>query len=165
MTFRLRDADTTLRLFLTAFLVVLSIGYAIGLFFVEHTTSLSSQGIQEQFLGSANLETIQEMQYAKSANEMYVFLHNHILSLSLVFFALGGIFYFSSLVSDGVKKFLIVEPFIAVVTTFGGIVLIRFVSPLFSWLVLLSGVSLFVCYCVMGYLILRELWFPGQKQR
>ena len=164
MTFRLRQANATLRLFLTSFIAVMSVGYLIGLFFVEHTTSLSSQGIQEQFLGSANLETIQEMQYAKSANEMYVFLHNHILSLSLVFFALGGIFYFSSLVSDGVKKFLIVEPFIAVVTTFGGIVLIRFVSPLFSWLVLLSGVSLFVCYCVMGYLILRELWFPGHKQ-
>lgn len=165
MTFRLREANATLRLFLTSFIAVMSVGYLIGLFFVEHTTSLTSQGIQEQFLGSANLETIQEMKYAKSANEMYVFLHNHILSLSLVFFALGGIFYFSSLVSDGVKKFLIVEPFIAMVTTFGGITLIRFVSPLFSWLVLLSGASLFVCYCVMGYLILRELWFPGQKQR
>ncbi|MBM2839564.1 MAG: hypothetical protein HW412_92 [Bacteroidetes bacterium] len=164
MTFRLREANATLRLFLTSFIAVMSVGYLIGLFFVEHTTSLSSQGIQEQFLGSSNLETIQEMQYAKSANEMYVFLHNHILSLSLVFFALGGIFYFSSLVSDGVKKFLIVEPFIAMVTTFGGITLIRFVSPLFSWLVLVSGVSLFVCYCVMGYLILRELWFPEQKQ-
>lgn len=165
MTFRLREANATLRLFLTSFIAVMSVGYLIGLFFVEHTTSLTSHGIQEQFLGSANLETIQEMKYAKSANEMYVFLHNHILSLSLVFFALGGIFYFSSLVSDGVKKFLIVEPFIAMVTTFGGITLIRFVSPLFSWLVLVSGVSLFVCYCVMGYLILRELWFPGQKQR
>ena len=164
MTFRLREADATLKLFLTLFIAVMSAGYLIGLFFVEHTTSLSSQGIQEQFLGSANVQTIQEMKYAKSANEMYVFLHNHILSLSLVFFALGGIFYFSSLVSDGVKKFLIVEPFIALVTTFGGIVLIRFVSPLFSWLVLLSGVSLFVCYCVMGYLILRELWFPRHKQ-
>jgi len=164
MTFRLREADAGLRLFLTSFIAVISIGYFIGLFFVDHATSFSSQGIREQFLGSADLETIQEMKYAKSVNEMYVFLHNHILSLSLVFFALGGIFYFSSLVSDGVKKFLIVEPFIAVVTTFLGIALIRFVSPLFSWLVLVSGASLFICYCLMGYLILRELWFPGHEQ-
>jgi len=164
MTFRLRDADTTLRLFLTAFLVVLSIGYAIGLFFVEHATSISSQGVQEQFLGSDNTGMLEDMRYAKSAHEMYVFLHNHVLSLSLVFFALGCVFYFSSIVSGGVKTFLMVEPFVAVATTFGGIALIRFVSPLFSWLVFVSGVSLFVCYCVMGYLILRELWFPRHKQ-
>lgn len=163
MTFRLRDAGPTLRLFLTSFILVMTVGYLIGLFFVEHATSLSSQGVQEQFLGSAHGGSDQEMKYAKSANEMYVFLHNHILSLSLVFFALGGIFFFSSLASESVKKFLIVEPFVAVVTTFGGIVLLRLVSPLFSWLVLVSGISLFLCYGIMVVLILKELWFPGDR--
>jgi ABC-type polysaccharide/polyol phosphate export permease len=165
MTFRLRDADATLRLFLTSFIMVMTVGYLIGLFFVEHTTSLSSEGIQEQFLGSGNTESDLEMRYAKSANEMYIFLHNHILSLSLVFFSLGGIFYFSSLVSGGLRKFLMVEPLLAVATTFGGIALVRFVSPLFSWLVLVSGTSLFLCYGVMVFLILKELWYRGDKRR
>jgi hypothetical protein len=158
MNLRLRDADTTLRLFLTTFIVVLTTGYAIGLFFVEHTSSMSSIGIQEQFRGTP--ESVAEIRYEKSVTEMYVFLHNHILSLSLVFLALGSIFYFSSIVSEGVKRFLMVEPFLAIVTTFGGIALVRFASPVLSWLVMLSGASLFICYGAMVFLILKELWFP-----
>ena len=158
MNFRLRDTDTTLKLFITTFIVVLTIGYAIGLFFVEHQTSLTATGVQEQFLGNENADNAQELKYAKSANEMFIFMHNHILSLALIFFVVGGIFYFSSLVSTSTKRFLILEPLIAVLTTFGGIALVRYASPLFSWLVLLSGISLFLCYCVIVFLILKELW-------
>jgi hypothetical protein len=160
MNFRLRDADRTLRLFITVFLMVLSTGYTAGLLFVEHKSGATPSGIQEQFLGSPDTEISEEVAYSKSANEMYVFLHNHILSLSLVFFAVGGIFYFSSIVRTRLKMFLMVEPLVAVATTFGGIALVRFVSPHFSWLVLGSGISLFVCYFVMVLLIIKELWFP-----
>ena len=37
-----------------------------------------------------------EIRYSKGDNEMFVFMYNHILSLSLVFLAVGTIFYFSS---------------------------------------------------------------------
>jgi hypothetical protein len=158
MNFRLRDADRTLRAFLTAFLVVLTIGYATGLLFVEQTTCLTSSGIQEQMLGNEESTVATEMKYAKSVSEMYVFLHNHILSVTMIMMVVGSIFYFSSIVGEGTKRFLLVEPFVAVLTTFGGIALVRFVSPHFSWLVLLSGVSLFVCYAAMLALILKELW-------
>jgi predicted tellurium resistance membrane protein TerC len=124
---------------------------------------MSSQGIQEQFLGRDESDTTQELRYAKSVNEMYVFVHNHVLSLSLVFLALGGILYFSSIVSERVKRFLILEPLLAVITTFGGIALVRFVSPSFSWLVLISGVSLFVSYVVIVFLIIKELWFSEKN--
>ena len=89
---------------------------------------------------------------------MYIFLHNHILSLALVFFALGSIFYFSSAVGDGWKAVLLVEPFVAIGTTFGGIWFMRFVSAHFSWLVMISGVSMVICYATMVILILKELW-------
>ena len=159
MIFRLRDADATLRLFLTTFIIVLSLGYAVGLAFVEQRTSVSSTGVQEQFLGSSDFDAAQDIKYAKSINEMYIFIHNHVLSLSLVFFAVGGVFYFSSIVSDRTKRILIIEPLIAIVTTFGGIALVRFVSPYFSWLVLASGISLFLCYGIMVMLVMKELWF------
>ncbi len=154
---RLRNADRTLRLFLTAFLLMLTAGYVIGLFFVDHSTSGTPKGLSEEFRGSPENAQTQELKYPKSADEMYIFLHNHILSLSLIFFAIGGIFYFSS-VKDGFKKFLMVEPILAIGTTFGGIWLMRFVSEHFSWLVLISGVSMVGCYFVMAFLILKELW-------
>jgi hypothetical protein len=159
MNFRLRDADRSLKLFITAFLIVLTIGYMIGLFFVDHATSLSSQGVQQQFLGNESSEGEREFKYGKSANEMFIFMHNHIISLALVFFAVGGILYFTSVVSEKAKLFLLLEPLVAVLTTFWGITMVRYVSPLFSWLVLISGVSLFVCYIVMVLVILGELWF------
>jgi hypothetical protein len=160
MSFRLRDADITLKLFITAFLVVLTIGYAIGLFFVEHQTSFTPRGVQEQFLG--NDESAQEIRYAKSANEMFVFMHNHILSMALVFLALSGIFYFTS-TSGKLKRFLMLEPFLAILTTFGGIALVRYSSDAWSWLVILSGVSLFASYVVMVGMILWDLWFQGNS--
>ncbi len=158
MKFRLRDADSALRTFITAFLVVLTAGYAVGLLFVEHTTSLTASGIEQQFLGTPESMRMEELRYAKSAHEMFVFLHNHILSLALMFFALGSIFFFSSVTSPRWKVFLMVEPFGAIITTFGGMILVRYVSPLYTWLVLLSGISLACCYTVMMLLILWELW-------
>jgi hypothetical protein len=160
MSFHLRNADITLKLFITAFLVVLTIGYAIGLFFVEHQTSFTPRGVQEQFLG--NEESAQEIRYAKSANEMFVFMHNHILSMSLVFLALNTLFYFSS-APPKLKVVLMVEPFAAILTTFGGIALVRYVSDAWSWLVVISGVSLFVSYVVIVGMILRDLWLQGNS--
>ncbi len=157
-SWRLRDADRTLRVFITVFILLLTTGYAIGLMFVDHSSARTVQGLTEEFRGTPENSPALELKYAKSVSEMYVFLHNHILSLSLVFFAVGGIFYFSSSVSRGTKEFLIIEPFVAIATTFGGIYLMRFVSEHFSWLVLVSGVSMVGCYLVMVFLILKELW-------
>jgi hypothetical protein len=158
MSFFLREADRTLRVFLTSFIVVLTIGYGIGLLFVDHTTSMTIDGIEQQFLGTPESMATEELRYAKSPHEMFVFLHNHILSLALVFLALGSIFFFSSITPPRWKTFLMVEPFAAIITTFGGMVLVRYVSPLYSWLVIVSGISLAVCYVAMVMLILRELW-------
>ncbi len=159
LNWRLKDVDHTLRLFLTIFLFVLTVGYSIGLFFVDHTTKGTPQGLVEEYRGTPEGNDSAELKYPKSEDEMYIFLHNHILSLSMVFFAVGGLFYFSSEVSDSVKKMLMVEPLAALLTTFGGIWLMRFVSERFSWLVLVSGVSMVGCYFAMVILMLKEMWF------
>ena len=155
---RLRNANKTLRLFITAFLLLLTSGYVIGLFFVDHTTVGTLKGLTEEYRGTPESASSAELKYAKTVDEMYIFLHNHILSLSLVFFAVGAVFYFSSIVPESMKTFLMVEPIVAIGTTFGGIWLMRFVSELFSWLVIISGITMVGCYVVMVILILWELW-------
>ena len=155
---RLASADKTLRLFISAFLIILTMGYFIGLFFVNHTTAGNPSGLSEEFRGTPENSGAPELKYAKSTDEMYIFLHNHVLSLSLVFFTVGGLMYFSSTVPQALKGFLIVEPFIAIGTTFGGIWLMRFVSEYFSYLVVVSGVSMVGCYVAMVAIILKELW-------
>jgi hypothetical protein len=148
-------------MFLVLFLLMLTTGYAIGLLFVEHSSGGgSARGISEQFRGSAETGEGSEIRYEKSPDEMYVFLHNHVLSLTLVFFAVGGLFHFSSIARGGLKTFLMVEPLAAVATTFGGIWLMRFVSPVFSYLVLVSGLTMMLCYLAMVVLMLVELLSP-----
>jgi hypothetical protein len=158
--FRLRDADATLRIFLTSFLLVASTGYTIGLLFVEHRTGYSPAGIRSQFLGTAESAREEEMSFEKSPAEMFVFLHNHILGISLLLGCVGGIFYFTSLVPEWLRRLLLVEPMGAVFTTFAGIALVRFVSPVFVWLVLVSGITMVAGYAAMVLLILTELWLP-----
>lgn len=154
---RLRDADSRTRSFLIFFLVILTAGYAVGLLFIDHSSGGTPQGVAEQFRGSADAGQSAEIRYEKSPDEMYIFLHNHILSLALVFFAVGGIFSFSSIAKGGLKTFLMVEPLVAIATTFGGIWLMRFVSPAFLYLVLISGATMGLCYVAMVALMITEL--------
>ena len=158
LSWSLRDADRTMRLFITAFLLLLTAGYVIGLVFVDHTTSGTPQGIAQNFRGTPENGQATEIKYPKSPAEIYTFLHNHILSLALVFFAVGGIFYFTSMPHGPVKEFLLIEPFFAILTTFGGIWLMSYLSEYFSWVVLISGVSMIGCYLAMVILILKDLW-------
>ncbi|HLF13713.1 MAG TPA: hypothetical protein VI932_02330 [Bacteroidota bacterium] len=146
-----------MKLFITAFLLVLTAGYSVGILFVDHTTSGTPDGLAAEFRGNEGETGQSELKFEKSPREIYTFLHNHVFSLSLLFFCVGAIFYFSS-APRGLKTFLLVEPFIAIVTTFGGIWMTRFASPGFSWLVIISGVSMLACYGVMFVLILRDLW-------
>jgi hypothetical protein len=151
-----------MRLFLTAFLVALSAGYAAGLFFVNHETSGTPDGIARQFRGSPEANPDGELRYEKSVREMFVFIHNHLLALSLVFLVLGGIFWLTSIVPPVWKGLLMIEPMFALLTTFGGIALMRFVSPDFVWLVVLSGAGVHLGFAAMTTLILVELWRPGR---
>jgi len=155
---RLRDADRPVRLFLTAFLILVSAGYGIGLAFVDHATSGTPSGVSSEFRGDKNGNTATELKFEKSPREMYTFIHNHVLSLAILFFCVGGIFTFSSMVGPGWKGVLLVEPFVAIATTFGGIWMMRFFSPAYSWLVIVSGLSMAASYAAMVLLILRELW-------
>ncbi len=126
------------KLLLTSFLLLLTVGYAVGLLFVELQTSMRPDGIQKQFLGAPEGGDGAELAFEKSPREMLVFLHNHLLGLSLIFLAVGGILSMAAGVHDRLKTLLIVEPFVAILTTFGGIALTRFVSPAWSWLVMIS---------------------------
>jgi hypothetical protein len=154
---RLRDADRPLRLFLTAFLVVATAGYGIGLAFVNHATSGTPTGLSSEFRGDDGGTSSAELKFEKSPREMYTFIHNHVFSLAVLFFCVGAIFSFSS-AGPGLKTFLLVEPFVAIATTFGGIWLMRFASAGYSWLVIISGLSMATCYGIMVFLIVWELW-------
>ena len=79
------------KLFIASFVVVLSIGYSTGLLFVRQTQSVSPDGIEQNYLGNEDIENVKVMKFEKGAREMLTIIHTHILSMSFIFFFLGGL--------------------------------------------------------------------------
>jgi hypothetical protein len=141
---------------LTAFLLVVAFGYTLGVFFVDHSTHLRPDGIAERYLGSEAMgmdevapdhET--ELQFEKSPAEMLNVTHTHMISLALLFLAVGGIFLFTTGLPPWLRATLLLEPFASIILTFGGMWLLRYHSPAWSYLIAVSGTLMTVCFYVM----------------
>ena len=147
-----------IKLILFGIIVNLTCGVSLGLFYVADTTHFSTSGTKEHFAGSeVNNEFDIPDKYPKPISELLTTTHNHILSLTFVFIIMGCIFYFSSIFSETIKSIIILEPFLSILTTFGGIWLVSFGYPLFVYLILLSGILMYICFFIMAGSILYEL--------
>jgi hypothetical protein len=157
--FRLRALARDAKIFLTAFLVTLSIGYASGLSYVYLTTRMIPGGIADRYAGSAD-ET--KMAFPKSPLELIQTTHNHVLSLSVVF-ALVLSLLFGAEISPRARLALVIESFAAILTSFGSLWLIRFVSPLFAWLLFASGIAMAASFFITVGILIGEIWRrPGR---
>ncbi|MFW2347766.1 MAG: hypothetical protein ACN4EF_04315, partial [Wenyingzhuangia sp.] len=78
-----------LKLLVTTFLVVLSVGFYSGITFVENTSGFSTQGVQENYLGNESDEDSEVLKFKKNEKHMLNIIHSHILSMGVIFFLLG----------------------------------------------------------------------------
>ena len=150
------------------FLFSLSVGYFTGLLFVNNTTSLNADGIEENYNGnftedeSDEFDFNQEIKYKKSVREIITIIHEHVISFSLIFFCTGLLLYFCELHLK-LKSFLIIEPFISTVITFGGIYLLWLDYSWMKYIIMISGSMLTITYCGQVLLIIRELFFVKKQ--
>lgn len=145
-----------IKLLVGAFVIVLSIGFYTGLLFVNQTSSVSTTGIEENYLGNEQVEDAEVMKFKKSDKEMLSIVHTHILSMSLIFFLVGLILATTSL-SKPLKLFLMIEPFISVVLTFGGIYLLWKGILWMKYIVMFSGALMTVSYTTAILIIIWQL--------
>ena len=138
------------------FLITLSIGFYLGLGFVNETTENKSQGIIENYNGNENDVEAETMKFKKSEHEMYNILHTHFLSLSVIFFILGVLTCGTS-INSALRKFLMIEPLVSVMLTFGGIYFVWLGFEWMSYIVMLSGILMTVSYTLAVVLVFREL--------
>lgn len=138
------------------FILTLSFGYFVGLRFVNENTNSTVEGIEEHYLGNEADEEAEVMKFKKAEKEIITTVHNHVISMSLIFLALGGILLLTSL-PQKLKKFLIVEPFISIILTFGGIWLLWSGVLWFKYIVIFSGILLTLTFTTSVLLILLQL--------
>ena len=138
------------------FLVVLSIGFFTGIRFVSETDSTSPDGLVEHYNGNEQVEDVMVMKFKKSAQEMLTIVHTHILSMSMLFFLTGFLLAQTS-INQHLKLFLIIEPFVSILLTFGGLYIIWFGFEWFRYVVIFSGVAMTLAYSAAVIIILKHL--------
>ncbi len=149
-----------IKIFIGVFVIVLSIGYFTGLLFVSQTSTATPHGIEENYLGNEEDSEAEVMKFKKSKREMLTIVHTHILSMSFVFFLLGGLVWLTKLPKKW-KLFLAVEPLVSVILTFGGIYLLWSGMLWMKYVVLFSGILMTATFTVSALLVLFQLfWKP-----
>jgi CBS domain containing-hemolysin-like protein len=145
-----------LKLLIGVFVIVLSMGFFSGLFFVGETSSTKPHGIEEQYLGNEDDENAAVMKFKKGKNEMLSLVHSHVLSMSMIFFLLGVLVSITKL-SKKLKLFLMVEPLLSVVFTFGGLYLLWTGILWMKYIVMLSGILMTLSFIFSAIIILKQL--------
>jgi len=145
-----------LKIFIAAFVVILSVGFYTGLLFVSETSTTSPDGVVENYNGNEEDEDAEVMKFKKSEREMLTIVHTHILSMSFIFFLLGGLVWLTKL-SKNLKLFLTVEPFVSVLLTFGGIYFLWTGMLWMKYVVIISGFLMTATFTLSALLVLYQL--------
>jgi hypothetical protein len=140
------------------FVSVLSIGFLGGLSFVNNTTSMNTAEIETHYLGNENDEDAAIMKFKKNEREILTVVHGHILSLSVIFFLLSLLLATTS-INKKLKYFLMIEPFISIVLTFGGIYLLWSGITWFKYIIIISGIFMTLSFVVATLSIIYQILF------
>lgn len=156
-----------------AFLLTLSFGYFTGILFVKHTTEFTPQGVEESYNGNQTDEIVAEedwenddweeeenaepIKYKKSEQEIISIVHSHVISFSLIFLSLGIILLLTS-IPLWLKKILIIEPFISIILTFGGIWMLWKDITWMKYVVMCSGILLTITFSLSVLLVIQQLF-------
>jgi cellulose synthase/poly-beta-1,6-N-acetylglucosamine synthase-like glycosyltransferase len=140
-----------------AFIICLSIGFYAGIRFVNDTSNSNPDGIEERYLGNESDEAATVMKFKKSSQEVMTMVHNHILSLSVIFFLLGGLIAITG-INKKLKSFLMIEPFVSILCTFGGIYFMWSGMLWMKYVIMVSGVLMTVSFTLSIFFILKGIF-------
>jgi len=147
-----------IKIFIAAFVVILSVGFYTGLLFVNTTTENTPSGIEENYLGNESDEDAKVMKFKKSKREILTIVHTHILSMSFIFFLLG-ILVWGTKSNKKLKLFLTIEPFVSVILTFGGIYFLWTGVSWMTYVIMFSGILMTITFAFSSLLVLYQIIF------
>ncbi|MDX2122740.1 MAG: hypothetical protein SF070_16980 [Gemmatimonadota bacterium] len=135
--------------------VVQLVGYTTSLVYVWWTTRLTPVGIADHYRGSEAGDGV--MQFPKSFAEMLTLTHTHLFAMAAIFVLSGLGVALCERVPERWKRLLVVEPFVALLVSFGAMWLMRYADPRFSYLLALSSVVMALTFYLQSLLALREI--------
>ena len=143
---KLNQLSKGLKFLTLAYLIVLGVGVTTGLIYIAATTSMTPSGTIEQYMGN---DDEWEPKQPKEFIDLVSQAHQHIVMFSFIFLSIGFIFNKNSIIKGRLKLFLMTEPFISIVVTFGGFFILRYLTPKFVYAIILSSTLMYVCFYIM----------------
>ncbi len=124
------------------YLLVVAIGVGVGLVYLFYQRQISPNGIVDNYRGSEVQEKFEiPDKFEKPIGSMLVSTHNHILGLAPIILSLCLIYYI--LKNGKVSPFIMIEPLVSLLITFGSIWLVRYIHSSFVYLTILSGTLMY----------------------
>ena len=148
--------NKNLKKLLIYYLFTIGIGFSLGVLYVYLNSEFSNTGMVDQYVGN-NDEW--EPKLPKTLKDLVSHTHEHITMFSIIFLSLGLIFSYNSVIKGFWKSFLILEPFISIIITFGGFFIIRYITTTFSYVIIISSFLMYICFYIMLFVCLYELIF------
>ena len=153
--------DDTLKKFLLTFLLLLTSGLVSGLVYLFSTTNFAPEKTVIRYAGEQKQGNEDEFDipetYPKPFSEMLLTTHTHLLGFAFIFFPVGLLFYCNSVLVGGWKLFLLVEPMLSILITFSSLWAVRYLSPVFVYVTITSGLLTYLSYFIMTGILFYEL--------
>lgn len=158
MNVQLHNLPKSLKNSLVVFLIALAFGYFSGVDILKHTTDFNSKGVEENVLGNEMDENAEQLHFKMSERELHGIIHSHVITLGMLFVMLSVMLFFTSY-NLGIKSFLMIEPMVSLITTFGGLWLLWKGTIWIKYIVMLSGILMHLSFMLIVFLLLKELLF------
>lgn len=159
-SFSLSSLSQVIKYVLILFVSIQTIGFSMGLKFVHLTTGGSPGGVHSQYLGNEeqadSLPEGTSLKFKKSEGEILTLVHNHLLSMSVIFLISAILLFFTDL-SPKLKPWFMLEPLLSLFLTFGGIYLMSKGFSIMRYLVMFSGAAMTFFFLVGQAIVLKDL--------
>ena len=153
---KLKNLKKELKATLFVFLLALSFGYISGFNLLDHSTDLTTSGIERNILGSELDDNSDALYFKMSKSQLYTIIHTHTITLGLVFLSLSLLLFVSSYKTN-LKHFLMIEPFISLIVTFAGLWFLWHGFIWVKYIIMISGFLMHISFLLIILLLCREL--------
>ena len=160
MQTKLNNLNKNLKMLIASYIIMLGIGVTTGLVYVSLTTSMTPSGTVEQYLGN---DDGWEPKQTKEFIDLISHAHTHIISFSFIFLSMGLIFLKNSIIKGTLKLFLIIEPFFSIIITFGGFFILRYLTPNFVYIIIISSTLMYLSFYIMMIVSLYDLLIKNES--
>ncbi|MDD2806635.1 MAG: hypothetical protein PHV33_13870 [Elusimicrobiales bacterium] len=170
---KLGELPAPVKWFITMFLIVMTCGYLMAILNINTSMGILRESytpggeITYEFGGSAYQNIVRH--YRGSAEDPAAYpgmdlptmtstSHTHFIAMGVMVFCLGLPFLFTVTLPEWLKKFVLVDSFVAVLIAVGAFWAIKYIAPQMAVLMMFSGMLLGFCVMFETTVPLYELW-------